>query len=121
MTTLRKSIFFRGLLHPITFSAVCMMLPLLLLLSGRAVAQEFRGTISGTVTDATGAVVKDARVTITETSTNTINRTKTDSAGQYVVPFLQPGTYQIVVEMASFKKMCEAELRSRPTNTRSST
>jgi hypothetical protein len=81
-----------------------MMLPLLLLLSGRAVAQEFRGTISGTVTDATGAVVKDARVTITETSTNTINRTKTDSAGQYVVPFLQPGTYQIVVEMASFKK-----------------
>jgi|SRR5437879_4945715 len=32
-------------------------------------------------------------------------RTKTDSSGQYVVPFLQPGTYQIVVEMASFKKV----------------
>jgi hypothetical protein len=73
-------------------------------LTARVQAQEFRGIISGTVTDSSGAVVKDAQVTITETSTNTVNRTKTDSAGQYVVPFLQPGTYQIVVEMASFKK-----------------
>ena len=104
MTTPKKSSFSRGLFHPITLSVVSMMLPLLLLLPGHAVAQEFRGTISGTVTDATGAVVKDAQVTITETSTNTINRTETDSASQYVVPFLQPGTYQIVVEMASFKK-----------------
>src|ERR1700709_2166367 len=104
MTTPKNSTFFRGQLYPITLSVVCMMLTLTLLLSGRAVAQEFRGTISGTVTDSTGAVIKDAQVTIAETSTNTINRTRTDGAGQYVVPFLQPGTYQIVVEMASFKK-----------------
>jgi hypothetical protein len=75
-----------------------------LLLSVGAGAQEFRGTISGTVTDSTGAIIKDAQVAVTETNTGTINRTKTDSAGQYVVPFLQPGTYQIVVEMTSFKK-----------------
>ena len=75
-----------------------------LFLSGCIWAQEFRGTISGTVTDSSGAVIKDAQVTITETSTGTVNRTKTDSAGQYVVPFLQPGTYQIVVEMTSFKR-----------------
>src|SRR5260370_8132737 len=104
MTTHRKYIFVRGLLHPITLSAVCLMLPLLLLLSGHAVAQEFRGTISGTVTDSTGAVVKDAQVTITETSTNTVGRTKTASAGKYVVPFLQPVTYQIVLQMPSFNK-----------------
>jgi len=70
----------------------------------RANAQEFRGTISGTVTDPTGAVVRDAPVIITETSTGTINRTRTDNAGQYVVPFLQPGVYQIVVETTGFKK-----------------
>jgi hypothetical protein len=104
MTPPENSTFFRGQLYPITLPVLCMMLTLLLLLSGRAVAQEFRGTISGTVADSTGAVIKDAQVIITETSTNTVNRTRTDSAGQYVVPFLQPGTYQIVVEMASFKK-----------------
>src|ERR1700730_1822194 len=94
----------RGHLRSFTLSVVGIVLAALLLIPGRAGAQEFRGTISGTVTDSTGAVVKDAQVTITETSTGTVNRTKTDSAGQYVVPFLQPGTYQIVVEMASFKK-----------------
>jgi hypothetical protein len=83
--------------------ATCIVFIALLFPSGIG-AQEFRGTISGTVTDSSGAAVKDAQVTVTETSTGTINRTKTDGAGQYVVPFLQPGTYQIVVEMASFKK-----------------
>jgi hypothetical protein len=101
MTT---STLLRGHLRSLTLSVIGMVLAALLLLPGRAGAQEFRGTISGTVTDSTSAVVKDAQVTITETSTGTVNRTKTDSAGQYVVPFLQPGTYQIVVEMASFKK-----------------
>jgi hypothetical protein len=61
MTTPRKFTFSRGRPYPITLSVVCIILSLLLLLSGRAVAQEFRGTISGTVTDATGAVVKDAQ------------------------------------------------------------
>src|ERR1700722_18730726 len=60
-----------------------------------ASAQEFRGTISGTVTDPSGAVVKGARVTITEVSTGSVNTTQSDNAGQYVVPFLQPGDYQI--------------------------
>ena len=89
----------RGLL----VSAVCFGFIALCSL-GRASAQEFRGTISGTVTDPTGAVVKDAQVTITETSTGTVNRTKSDSAGQYVVPFLQPGDYQISIEVKGFKK-----------------
>jgi hypothetical protein len=69
-----------------------------------ASAQEFRGTISGRVTDSTGALVRDAQVTVTEASTGTVNRTKTDNSGQYVVPFLQPGTYQVVVESTGFKK-----------------
>ncbi len=67
-------------------------------------AQEFRGTISGTVTDPSGAVVKGARVAITEVSTGSVNTTQSDNAGQYVVPFLQPGDYQISIEMTGFKK-----------------
>ena len=72
---------------PRSFTALCF--------PGRASAtKSSRGTISGTVTDSTGAVVKDAQVTITETSTGTVNRTKSDGAGpEYVIPFLQPGEY----------------------------
>ena len=103
MHTLKTSSFARGHLHSFTLWIACILLGGLLH-SGSASAQEFRGTISGTVTDSTGAIIKDAQVTVTEINTGTINRTKTDSAGQYVVPFLQPGTYQIVVEMTSFKK-----------------
>ena len=103
MSTPKTPTFARGHL-PSLVLPVAFILFAALLLSVGAGAQEFRGTISGTVTDSSGAIIKDAQVTVTEINTGTINRTKTDSAGQYVVPFLQPGTYQIVVEMTSFKK-----------------
>ena len=89
----KTSTFARGHLRSVTLLVVCTLFAALLLSVG-AHGQEFRGTISGTVTDSSGAIIKDAQVTVTETNTGTINRTKTDGAGQYVVPFLQPGTYQ---------------------------
>ncbi len=69
-----------------------------------ASAQEFRGTISGAVADPTGAVVPGATVTVRETSTGTVNKTTSDSAGQYVVPFLLPGTYSISVTASGFEQ-----------------
>src|SRR5688572_7704783 len=65
-------------------------------------AQETRGTISGTVQDAQG-VVPGATVRITNTDTNTTQSLVTNSTGYFEAPLLQPGTYRIVVEMASFK------------------
>jgi hypothetical protein len=67
-------------------------------------AQEFRGTISGAVTDPTGAAVPGASVEIKETRTGTVNKTQSDSAGQYVAPFLLPGDYSITVSMPGFQK-----------------
>ena len=72
-------------------------------ISGTAGAQEFRGTLSGQVNDPTGAAVPGASVTVREVHTGTTNRTKSDAAGQYVVPFLLPGQYQISVDMAGFQ------------------
>ncbi len=65
--------------------------------------QEFRGTISGTVTDATGALVPKADVTVRETRTGAVNHTVSDGSGQYVVPFLLPGDYTITVTESGFK------------------
>jgi hypothetical protein len=70
---------------------------------GAARAQEFRGTISGAVTDPTGAVVPGATVEVREINTGTVSRTKSDSAGQYVVPFLLPGDYAIKITAPGFQ------------------
>ncbi|QMV19319.1 hypothetical protein GOB94_11975 [Granulicella sp. 5B5] len=67
-------------------------------------AQEFRGTISGAVADNTGAVIPGASITVRETSTGTVNKTTSDSAGQYVVPFLLPGTYSITANANGFQQ-----------------
>jgi hypothetical protein len=66
-------------------------------------AQEFRGTISGLITDATGGTIAGAKVTVTETHTNTKVQTVSESAGQYTAPFLLPGDYDIEAAMNGFK------------------
>ncbi len=55
-------------------------------------AQQFSGTLRGTVQDSTGAVVPDADVTVVSTTTNEKYTVKTDSEGRYVVPQLKPGS-----------------------------
>jgi len=72
-------------------------------ITGTLRAQEFRGTISGAVTDPTGAVVPGAAVTVRETKTGTVNQTKSDADGQYVVPFLLPGDYEITITAQGFQ------------------
>lgn len=77
---------------------------ILFFLPRSARAQEFRATISGSVTDTSGAVVPGAAVTARETSTGTVSRTTANAAGQYVIPFLAPGTYTLTVEAKGFRR-----------------
>jgi len=75
----------------------------LLIFAGRLFAQA-TGTILGTVTDATGAIVPNAKVTVTNTATNVEFRTVTSSAGDYNAPDLNPGPYKVTVEAQGFQK-----------------
>jgi hypothetical protein len=63
------------------------------------------GTISGTVTDATGAIVPAASVVITNTDTGAARSLTTNSSGEFTSTFLQPGRYQVVVGGGSFGKV----------------
>jgi hypothetical protein len=74
-----------------------------LFLTLSAFSQEFRGTITGLITDSTEATVPGAKVTVTETQTGTKTQTVSDSAGQYTALFLLPGEYDIGVEAKGFK------------------
>ncbi|HZS53070.1 MAG TPA: carboxypeptidase-like regulatory domain-containing protein [Bryobacteraceae bacterium] len=74
---------------------------LLLAFSFLAAAQE--GTILGTVTDPSGAVVPNAQVTLTNTGTNQVRHVTTNSEGQYIAPGLQIGHYNVRAELSGFK------------------
>ena len=73
------------------------------LLPCAVVAQEFRGAVGGEVTDASGSAVTGARVSVTETRTNTKNDTVTDPSGKYAILALLPGDYDIEVSSPGFK------------------
>ncbi len=69
------------------------------------VAQVTSGTISGRVQDATGAVVKDASVTISNPANGLTRTVTTSDSGEFVAPNLLPGTYNITVDAKGFKKL----------------
>src|SRR5688572_846185 len=66
-------------------------------------AQEFRGTITGTVTDPNGAVVPGAKVTLKNAGTNIAATVTTNESGAFTVPYLVPGTYSVSVVGDGFK------------------
>jgi hypothetical protein len=79
------------------------IVPCLLALSLTASAQVERATITGTVTDTSGAAIPNATVRVTEESTNVVTNLQTDSAGQYTANNLTPGSYTVQVEKSGFQ------------------
>jgi len=65
-------------------------------------AQKITGTISGVVSDPTGAVVANATVTITNVATGLARTATTSEIGEYSAPDLPNGTYRIVVQAPNF-------------------
>ena len=68
-------------------------------------AQVTSGTIFGRVQDATGAVINDASVTISNPANGLTRKVTTSDSGEFVAPNLLPGTYTIAVEAKGFKKL----------------
>ncbi len=65
-------------------------------------AQTF-GQISGTVTDASGAILVGASITVTNTQTNAVREAQTNTSGSYVFPALLPGVYNVKVDLQGFQ------------------
>src|SRR5450759_537329 len=69
-----------------------------------SLAQENRGTFSGSVTDSTGAAIARAKVIVTEMRTGVKATASTETSGAYNLPFLPLGEYEISAESPGFKK-----------------
>jgi hypothetical protein len=65
--------------------------------------QTATGTITGTVTDSSGAVISGAKVAVVNTGTSSRLEIATNAAGQYTAPLLQPGSYEVNVSAPGFK------------------
>lgn len=97
--TLKKSVFF------------CMTLMLCLLCLGNiANAQNNKGSIIGTVKDPNGAVVPNAKVTITNNADGQSREVTSNDGGDFVVSNLDPGNYKVTVESGGFKTLVLASV-----------
>ncbi len=71
-------------------------------------AQSDRGTITGTVVDQSGGVMTGVSVTATNSATGISTRTVSSSAGEYTIPLLRAGSYDVSAEMTGFKRYLRA-------------
>jgi Carboxypeptidase regulatory-like domain len=78
-------------------------------LQGLAYSQGF-GSIVGTVTDPSGAVVPAARIKVTDEATAAVRETITNAQGYFVVPSLRPATYSVAFESPGFSSTIETHV-----------
>jgi outer membrane receptor protein involved in Fe transport len=85
----------------------------LLLGSSPMFGQRTTGTLKGQVTDQTGAVIGNAKVTALDQATGVSDTTTTTSAGTFVFPSLIPGKYALSIEAPSFRKYVRKDVEVR--------
>ena len=73
-------------------------------------AQTTLGTITGLVSDNTGAIIPNAVVVATNVNTGSKGQTVSSATGNYVIPSLQVGTYEVSVQVSGFKTFTRSNI-----------
>jgi carboxypeptidase family protein len=97
--------------HGSSMTRTFLALTLLLSAVTLAGAQTFRGTILGTVTDASGGTVPGATVTVHNNDTGLVRTTETQSDGSYRIPELPIGTYDVTIEKSGFRSSATKDVQ----------
>src|SRR5271157_800681 len=79
-----------------------------LLLPGLLRGQSTNATLSGTVTDPTGAAIPNVQLTLTSVDTGTVNKAASGPEGLYSFPNLRPGIYELKASSQGFKEYVQA-------------
>src|SRR5262245_28608362 len=70
-------------------------------------------TVVGNVTDATGAIVVGAKVSIVNLGTSFLSESVTNAEGIYYAPYLAPGSYRLTIEASGFKRFVREGIQVR--------
>lgn len=82
----------------------------LCLVAENAHAQAVSGSITGFVTDQSGATIPNANISVTNTNTGVVTKLSTDAAGLYNATRIPPGTYSVAVEAPGFKRAVQENI-----------
>src|SRR3954454_1293510 len=88
---------------------ICAVLCALIGMPLSMVAQQYAGSITGTVTDSSGAAVPQAAVTVVNTGTNATYNATTSDQGVYNFSQVPVGVYEVHVKVANFKEYIATE------------
>jgi len=69
------------------------------------------GGIRGTVTDASGALIPDVNISVTNVASGVVDKAVTNQSGTYTVPFLNPGIYRVEAAKQGFTTMTRNNLK----------
>src|SRR5258708_20766581 len=75
-----------------------------MLLTQAAFGQALSGTLTGTVSDASGAVIPDAAVTVKNEATGDVRKTVTNASGYFTIASIPAGSYSVPLEKEGFQK-----------------
>ena len=99
---------------PRRLAPTSLVFALVLFFSSAAFGQRDLGTITGTVTDAQGAAVPNAQITIIEDATGLSYDAHSNESGTYSRPLLKAGTYTVTIEAAGFQKSQQKNVIVQP-------
>jgi hypothetical protein len=99
-----------GGMRALAVKSVVLLAVLLGLPSTRMFGQINTATLSGTVKDSSGAVVPDASVVVTATATGTTRTIRTNAAGLFTAPLLQPGIYNVAISKEGFSTTEQSDI-----------
>src|SRR5689334_8645808 len=85
-------------------NTLCLIFALLLCALSAGAQESGGATINGSVTDSSGGVIANAKVTAIQTATGTERTTRSSSAGLYSFSAIPAGDYDVVVEATGFKQ-----------------
>ena len=103
----KKNIGFRRLAAPLQ---VCLLAALFLAAGALQAQLAGTGTIQGTVTDTSGALVPDANVTLTDTASGVVRTAKADSGGTFLFPNVEISTYSLKVTAGGFERYVQTNI-----------
>src|SRR6202522_1735427 len=87
------------------------IIALVMLLPAAVFGQAYYGTVSGVLTDTSGAVVPNAHVVLTDEQKGYKFTTKSESSGRYLFVSIPPGQYSVTAEMHGFEKSVRTHIR----------